>query len=691
MTRGHRIGLFAASMAVLGIVYGFERISINVSPDISVLMFSCLIMLSFVSLFLEHYFTKPTDVLANTIAILLILAPLQEQLSQLGIWYTIFFSFNFILLLASLLALVLLDGDKSAGSIQNVISGHLKRFSVHFGNGRFLWFAFLLLVLFGYVSSQDWEFATAIVYGLAILAIDPHGYLIGLVTKQSSHERDIGEIFGVQSKNTFLAKLYAQRISVRRFDLAEFRYVIGDMQHVFKGLIIDNYLLNEEQWIKILCAEEIREELGDAPSNQIVENNVVYKLPDETQVNLLERLVGVIVENSSIGKIRFEFASKVAVSEGDFVEVNVSGRRVLYQVVQGVTQVELLASKNEAGYVVGEAVQIGIWNPESRSFEKYGWVPEVNSPVFLPTTVDDIPPEVGEVRIGNIPNTNFPMIINLEQAITHHLAILGVTGTGKSVFARDLIRKLVDAGIKVICVDFTNEYRNKFADLAIRSIVTDAETEKIFPAVDAIIIERGKFSNQQDRVKIRGWEKSIHDTFHEALKRFLESESGITLFELPDVENSVGILSYTRWFFRVLFDIAKREANFGQRICIVLEEAHTVIPEWNFVGESDTSARSLVNGIGQIALQGRKYKVGFVVIAQRTANVSKTVLTQCNSIIAFQQFDRTSSDFLSNYMGDDMVNVLPRLKPRHAIAVGKGYKGGIPIIFRVPEIREPSA
>jgi uncharacterized protein len=96
----------------------------------------------------------------------------------------------------------------------------------------------------------------------------------------------------------------------------------------------------------------------------------------------------------------------------------------------------------------------------------------------------------------------------------------------------------------------------------------------------------------------------------------------------------------------------------------------------------------LVNSISQIALQGRKYNVGFIVVAQRTANVSKTVLTQCNTIVAFQQFDKTSSDFLLNYMGTEMVTALPALRFRQAIAVGKAFRSGVPVIFEVSEIFE---
>jgi DNA helicase HerA-like ATPase len=110
--------------------------------------------------------------------------------------------------------------------------------------------------------------------------------------------------------------------------------------------------------------------------------------------------------------------------------------------------------------------------------------------------------------------------------------------------------------------------------------------------------------------------------------------------------------------------------------------------EWNFSGSE--GSRELVSSISQIALQGRKYGIGFVVVAQRTASVSKTVLTQCNSVIAFQQFDNTSGDFLANYVGPDMVSALPNLKFRQGIAVGKAFKSNVPLIFEVPELAEDS-
>lgn len=74
----------------------------------------------------------------------------------------------------------------------------------------------------------------------------------------------------------------------------------------------------------------------------------------------------------------------------------------------------------------------------------------------------------------------------------------------------------------------------------------------------------------------------------------------------------------------------------------------------------------------------------------RTANVSKTILTQCNSIVVFQEFDKTSTDFLSSYIDSSHLIVLPTLKFRTGIAVGKAFKSTVPMLFETPYEEELS-
>lgn len=689
MTKGKRVVLFIATFLLLLPVFYFTDGRLFPRDDIPVVLFSSLVMLSLVTFFLEHFFTSPTDVLASTISILLILSPLHERLSRFGKWYWVFFGYNLLLLLTSLIALLLVSADDSASSLRNRISSHLKRFSTFFGNGRFLFFMLFFLTLAFYSDSHSSQFLLLSGYASVILLIDPKRFFLAVLKSKGQKANDIGEIIGVQSKNTFLARLYTKRSSVKRFDLVEFRYSMEESHKICKGMIVDNYLLNEQQWIKVLCADEVRSILGEVAQNEIQGDNVVYKLSGQNAPEFLNRFVGVVIENSKIGKIRFEYGGRVPVSEGNLLSLKISGKTVLYQIIQGLTEIETLESKNEAGVIVGEAIQLGIWNPDRLTFEKFGWVPDVNTPVLLAAKIDAVTPPKGEVQSGTIPDTHFPVLLNLENAVTHHLGILGVTGSGKSVFCRKLLRDIIATGTKIICVDFTNEYKDKFSDLNPESIVTAGHKDEMFKAIDDLGAELEKFKNQQSPQLIKDKTKLLDDKFSEDITAFLKSDKALTIFELPDVSNTTGILEYTKWFFRGLFRIAREHKNYDKNVCIVLEEAHTVIPEWNFIGVEEKKAQSLVNSIGQIALQGRKYRIGFIVIAQRTANVSKTVLTQCNSIIAFQQFDKTSSDFLSNYMGIEMVSTLPSLKFRQAVAVGKAFRSGVPMIFEVPEITEP--
>ena len=75
--------------------------------------------------------------------------------------------------------------------------------------------------------------------------------------------------------------------------------------------------------------------------------------------------------------------------------------------------------------------------------------------------------------------------------------------------------------------------------------------------------------------------------------------------------------------------------------------------------------------------------MGALVITQRTANVTKTILNQCNTIFAMRTFDDTGKDFLGNYIGSDYAAVLPSLQPRHAVVFGKASSCENPVLVRL--------
>ena len=369
-------------------------------------------MLSFVTLFLEHFFTTPTDVIASTIAILLLLAPLQSHLDKMGRWYWLFFSYNLLLLATSLIALLLLDQNKSTTCTQNRVSAILKRFSVYFGRGRFLFFVLLFLTLIFYADSRSPEFLVVSASAGVILLIDPKEFVpSSWKSRRAKLGLDIGQIIGVQSRNTFLAKLIR---SVWRFgDLIRFNFAtrMDESHRVYKRLIVDNFLLNEQQWIKILSTDDIRKGLGSDAETERGAPNVVFKLQRCTEPEFLARFVGVVIDESSIMKLRFDYGARVKVAESNLLEAHVSGKKILYQITQASTEVEALEHKDEAGLVVGECVQLGIWDLKRLLFEKFGWVPDVNTPLFLASEAPTFVIQPDEKQVGTIPGHQLSRLV----------------------------------------------------------------------------------------------------------------------------------------------------------------------------------------------------------------------------------------------------------------------------------------
>jgi len=605
--------------------------------------YSGLFMVLFTILFIEPYYSSPKNVITNTVPLILVFLAIKGDIVNQTQWWVIV-SALITLLIIAVTAMVLDDKNSSPASLKNKLSERLKNIAIFFGKGKRLYSAIFLYFLLVYYVGQDnlsWYVFWLLVIWAFMLLIDQSDLTNAFTgSKKEKDKSAIGQIFGIESQKMFLVKLFNDSRDLKKFDIVKFNYSMRNSKKTYSGIVFDHYLLNQEQWAKVLWLGECKNYV-----KHLVDDTVYITSGDEKS-DLLEELeidkfTGVIVEGTEIGKIKFEYSKKQDnLQEGDLLELRVGGKRVFYQVVSGTTDKEQLEARNEAGFIEGKAVQLGEWDDKSLSFKKFGWVPQINTPIFASDASDIIVPdhEYPEFQLGKIPNTQLPSLINLDDAVSHHLALLGVTGSGKSHLARQIIEKL-QTDTKIICIDFTGEWK------------------KENPA--AIILDR----------------TNIND--------FLTGDDKFGIVELPALSNTVAVVEATEKLLSIVFDYAKEryEAGEKEKICIVLEEAHTIVPETSFLGVNNWDSKAVVNRMGQIALQGRKYGVGLMVIAQRTANVSKTVLTQCNTVICFQAFDETSFNFLGNYVGKGMVEALPNLKQYHAIVTGKAIKSNVPMII----------
>jgi DNA helicase HerA-like ATPase len=252
------------------------------------------------------------------------------------------------------------------------------------------------------------------------------------------------------------------------------------------------------------------------------------------------------------------------------------------------------------------------------------------------------------LRWDACPNSPFPVHLKLDDVVTHNTAILGVTGSGKSYLAFWIISGLVKSGVKVFVLDISRQHWVFLKSLAPTAIKTVDEVEAWY--------------NSESKVGIHQFANSTN--YPQTTAEFVER------------------------LFKQLEKIIKLKPgeNEPAHVCIVFEEAHSLIPEWNQVAQRGDEA--YVNRTARTVLQGRKYGLGCLLISQRTANVTKTILNQCNTIIGLQSFDQTGLDFLSNYMGTAYANVISTLPPRHAVLVGKASSSTRPILFQITDLNQ---
>jgi hypothetical protein len=276
--------------------------------------------------------------------------------------------------------------------------------------------------------------------------------------------------------------------------------------------------------------------------------------------------------------------------------------------------------------------------------------------------------------------------------VTHNTAILGILGIGKSVLSIELVERMMAGGIKVICVDLTNQYSTELSPYY--------DTANELPALEALqaIGEAGKTRVRQN-VEDGGSRNEFAAAVAENISEFLNPENPRRLkifnpnhFEVWRQDSrpfnntaSMATLSPAEITQIISEETLNAAAALGMtdraKVCLVYEEAHSLVPEWNSaVAEGDQTAS---NGSARAILQGRKYGLGCLLITQRTANVTKTILNQCNTIFAMRTFDDTGKDFLANYIGKDYAASLSSLSERQAVLFGKASSCENPILIRL--------
>ncbi|MGL1889817.1 MAG: DUF87 domain-containing protein [Reichenbachiella sp.] len=127
---------------------------------------------------------------------------------------------------------------------------------------------------------------------------------------------------------------------------------------------------------------------------------------------------------------------------------------------------------------------------------------------------------------------------------------------------------------------------------------------------------------------------------------------------------------------RLILDFTSRlPENYRGKLPIViaLEEAQNYIPEKNR-GDRESIAKKVFE---RIAREGRKYGISLLVSSQRPSELSKTVLSQCNSFIIHRLQNPEDQKYVRQLVSaanEDILQQLPILPQQHVVIMGDAVR-----------------
>lgn len=336
------------------------------------------------------------------------------------------------------------------------------------------------------------------------------------------------------------------------------------------------------------------------------------------------------------------------------------------------------------------AHKLGTWNADEQGFDQVPWMADAGTPIQLV--------EFGEASsavsgVGCIPGTSLEVGVRIGNLVSHNTAILGILGVGKTSLAWGLVARMIVEGIRVLVFDITGEYATRFGQH-----FSDEDSRLVYEQLENRL--QPNVDNTREPKESAGNVRDLKPAFAEVLERFTSEQSSILVVNpsmltvtaedgFPSNRTvplrHLSVPEVTRLLMEATLEHAQRlwPPNPGQaptaKLCVVIEEAHSLVPEGGYATEKNegTAAAKTARAV----LQGRKYGLGCLLVTQRTANVSKTILNQCHTVFAMRSYDATSEQFLANYFGPEYASLLPSLRDRQAVVFGKASRSRAPVVI----------
>ncbi len=328
----------------------------------------------------------------------------------------------------------------------------------------------------------------------------------------------------------------------------------------------------------------------------------------------------------------------------------------------------------------------------------------------------------GHIKIGKLVHgdQDIDVYIDAQKMVCRHLAILAITGSGKSntvcVISEELTSKLNGT---VLIFDMHSEYvrtefsKKKIIEPKINPMYLSFDELKILLKIDekAHVQERVlreayneikrklgyinlkeicnhleksiiKASSDEKRARIAVLSKledfidRYKDIFDENSRRIIdEIQPGhVNVIDLGEVDENVAdvIVSHV---LRNILNERKTRGTLPPIFCVI-EEAHILAPK-----DDNTLSKYWIS---RIAREGRKFGIGICLVSQRPKSLDPNALSQCNNMIIMrlvEPSDQKHVQHASERLSDDLLVHLPSLNIGEAVVLGLMIK--VPALVKI--------
>ena len=334
------------------------------------------------------------------------------------------------------------------------------------------------------------------------------------------------------------------------------------------------------------------------------------------------------------------------------------------------------------------------------------------------------------LNIGKIHFHDVPVKLNLTRLLQKHLAILSISGGGKSYLTSVIVEELLDrkpedGQVAIVLIDTHGEYIGFAEDEKYRNrvfVVTGRDFKIGVPGLSVSVIShfipemthvqerelrrilkeagqrfKGRTYDLTDIIgmiaedeKIKGSTKDILITILSHLRETgffgvsdnpsldtLAKQGHATIIDVSDITSLRKRQMLVSYLGRKLFDA--RIKNKISPFVFIVEEAH------NFAPEGVKREAALSKGIiEKIAREGRKFNASLCLISQRPIQLSTTALSQCNTHIILRVTNPYDLDHIgksSEGLTRDVLDTISSLRVGEALIVGEAVN--YPIFVKV--------